>query len=121
MAAGIVKSHIVVQAGIHAAGTQSVGNGPETEHPEGATGGEAKEGGGCHGHADGGDLSGAQFAGEPVAQETGDDRPHGNDHGDHTGIGDGDGKLPVHHRPGRAQKGVRQAEADKGEIDDGKK
>src|SRR5699024_8574659 len=35
MMAFVMKSHIVVQGGVNASRSQTIGNGPETEHPEG--------------------------------------------------------------------------------------
>ena len=118
MLALIVECHVVVQRGVHAAGAQAVGDGPEAQHPEGATDGEAKQRQCRGGDTDGRDLPGAQLPGDPVALEAGDDGAQGDDHGDGPGIGDRHAQLRIHAGPGRAQQGIRQAEADKGQIDD---
>src|SRR5699024_11125215 len=71
MMAFVMKSHIVVQGGVNASRSQAIGNGPETEHPEGRADGKAEERSRRHPHADGSDFSGSQSPGEPVALEAG--------------------------------------------------
>ena len=55
---GIVQRHIVIQAGIDAAGAQTVGDRPQAEHPVRIAGGKAKEGRRRHAHTDGRDPAG---------------------------------------------------------------
>ena len=47
----ILFCNIVVQGGVHAAGSQTIGDGPEAQLPEGAAEGEAHQGQGGHGDA----------------------------------------------------------------------
>ena len=82
---------------------------------------EAEEGGGGDAHAEGGDPAGAQPPGQPVAAKAGDDGAGGDDHGDDPHVGHRDPQLPVYGGPGGAQQGVRQTQADEGQVDDGKK
>ena len=80
MATGIMKSHIVIQSGINTAGTQSVGNRPNTEHPKGIAEGKAQQCNGGHGHAERGDLSGPQTVGQVFTEQAGCYRAGANDH-----------------------------------------
>ena len=121
VAAGVVQGHVVVQRRVHAARPQAVGDCPQAQPPEGPAGGEAEQGGGGQPHAGGGDPPGAQPFGEPVALQAGHHRAHGDDDGDRPGPGGGHAQVGVHHRPGRAQQGIGQAQADEGEVDDGQK
>ena len=82
MPAPVVKRHIIVQRGIHTAGAEPIGNGPETEHPKLTGYREAKQGRGRHGDADGCHLPRAEPERQPVALQARDDRPEGNDHRD---------------------------------------
>lgn len=112
-AVGEVEGHVVVRDSVYAAGSQSVGHGPEAEQGEEVADGEAEDGRGGHGVADGGDLSGPQAAGEAVALEAGDHGSHGDDHREEPGVGHGNAELSVHGGPGGAQQGVGRARADK--------
>ena len=119
VAAGVVEGHIVVQRRVHAARPQAVGHRPQAQGQEGAADGEAEEGGGGDAHAEGGDPAGAQPPGQPVAAKAGDDGAGGDDHGDDPHVGHRDPQLPVYGGPGGAQQGVRQTQADEGQVDDG--
>ena len=79
---------------------------------------KAQQCGGGDAYADSGHLPGAESAGQPVALKAGDNGSQRNDHGNDTGIGDRNTKFGVHCRPCGTQKGVRQAEADKSEVND---
>ena len=56
MMAFVMKSHIVVQGRVNASRSQAIGNGPETEHPEGRAYGKTEERRCRHPHADGSDF-----------------------------------------------------------------
>ena len=119
MAALVVQSHVVVQGGVHAAGPQTVGDGPQAEHPELPRHREAEQGRSSHAHTDGGDFAGAEGAGETVAIQAGDDGAQRDDHGNDPRIGHRHTQLRVHGGPRRPQQGVRQTQTDECHIDDG--
>ena len=120
VAAGIVEGHIVIQAGVHAACAQAVGDGPEDQHPVFPADAEAEQRAGGHGHGESRDLSGTEPPGQPVAEQARDDGPQRHGHGHRTGIGHRHHKLRIHTGPGRAQQPVRQAQGDEGQVNDGK-
>ena len=121
MAAGIVEGHIVVQAGVHAAGAQAIGQRPEAELPGAAAGGKAKQSRRRHGHAEGRDPAGSEAQVQPLTQQAGHHRAHRNNDEDHPGKGHRRPQLRHHAGPGRPQQSVRQAQADKGHINNRQK
>ena len=66
-------------------------------------------------------LSGAEPAGQAVALQAGDDGAQGDDHGNDACIRDRYMKFSIHGGPCRTQKGIRQPQADEGEINDRQK
>ena len=119
MAASVVQGNVVVQGCVHAAGTQPVGDGPQAEHPELCGEGKPEQRCGGHAHADGRDPAGAEGPGQPVALQAGKDRAQRDDHGKDTRAGHRDPQLRVHGGPGRPQQGIRQAQTDKSNVNDG--
>ena len=100
MPAFVMERYIVVQRGVHASGSQTVGNGPQAEHPERGTDRKTKEGRGSDPYADCRHLSRSQLPGKPVALQAGDNGTQGNNHGQDPRIGDRHLKLRIDRRPG---------------------
>ena len=117
---GIVQRHIVVQCGVHAACAQAIGDGKEQQHPVLAGGGESQQRQGRQPHGERRHPACTQTEGQPVAHQGGDHRAHGNGECHDARVGQGHLHLLMHDGPGRAQQGVRQTQADKGRVDDGK-
>ena len=120
MPAGIVKGHIVVKGGVHTAGAQSIGHSPQTEHPERGRSRKAKQGQCRQSHTESRHPARAQFVGETVAVEAGEDGPRRDNHRDDTRIGNRHPQFSIDGRPGRTQQGIGQSETDKRQIDDAK-
>ena len=116
VAAFVMQGNVVVQGGIHAARAQAVGNSPQAEHPELAGDRETEQRRSGHAHAEGGHPARAQRPGEPVAVQAGNDGAQRDDHGQDTRVGEGDAQLGVHGGPCRPQQRIRQAKADKGQV-----
>ena len=121
VAAGVVQGHVVVQRRVHTARPQTVGHGPQAQHPEGGTGGKSQQGRRRDGHAEHRHLPRPQCAAHPLAEQAGHHGAQRDDHGHHPCPGHAYAQVPVHHRPRRAQHGVGQAQTDKGQIDHGQK
>ena len=121
VAAFIVQGHIIVQRGVHTAGTQAIRYSPQAELPELRAGRKPKQRHGGGGNAERCDPAGAELIVEPVAGQAGHDGPDGDDHGHAARPGHARAELRIHAGPRRAQQRVRQAKADEGQIDDGQK
>ena len=78
--------------------------------------GKAEQRGGGHQHTDGGDGPGAQPPGQPVGEQAGDNGAAGNNHGHNAGKRNRHPQLGVHDRPSGADERVRQAKANKGQV-----
>ena len=109
MAAGEMEGHIVIEGSIHASGTQAIGHRPQAQHPELPADRKSEKGQSGHGHADGRHPTRPQAAGQPVAEQAGNDGTAGNNAENNAGIGNRHPKALVHRRPGRPQQGIRQA------------
>ena len=118
VAAFVMQGNIVVQGGIHAARAQAVGDSPQAEHPEPAGDRKAEQRRSGHAHAEGGHPARAQCPGEPVAVQAGNDGAQRDDHGQNARVGEGNAQLGVHGGPCRPQQRIRQAKADKSQIND---
>ena len=118
MAAGVVQRHIVVQTGIHAAGTQTVGNGPDTQLPECRADRKPEQGNRRHADAHSRHQAGAEAFGQPVGQKAGHHGTDGNDQRHATGIGQRRTQLHTHNGPGGAQQCIRKAQGNKGYVND---
>ena len=116
-----MESHEIIEGRIHRAGSKSIRNGPETEHPKGIRKRKAKQRRSCHGHTDSRHQSRTELFRQEIALKAGKNGSGGNNHGNDTGIGNRDGKFLIHRGPGRAQQRIRQPQADKRKINDGKK
>ena len=114
MAAGVVDGHVVVQGCVHTARTQTVGDGDEAQQPEITGKGETEQSHRGEGNTDGSDLACTEASGDTVAVQTGGNGAAGNDERNDSHPGDVSTQVDMHHRPGGAQQGVRQAQADKG-------
>ena len=114
-----MQGDVVVQRGVNAARTQAVRNGPQAKLPERRAGRKAEQRRRRHAHADGRDLAGAKARREGVAGKAGNDRAGGDDHGHAARPGQACAQALVHAGPGRAQQGIRQTQADKGQINYG--
>ena len=117
--AGVVQCHIVIQAGIDAASSQTVGDRPQAEHRVRMAGGKAKQGRRRYAHADGRDPAGPQPEGQPVAEQAGNHGAAGDDGEQNARMGYRHGQLRVNGGPCSTQQSVGKAEADEGKIDDG--
>ena len=113
----IMQCHEVIQGGVHASRSETVGNSKDTEKPGGMRQGEAKQSGGGHEYTYGGNRAGSQTAYDLFTEKAGNNGASGNNHGDDAGKRDGNLKLPVHNRPGGSQQGIGQPQADKGYVD----
>ena len=118
VAALVMQGNVVVQGCIHAARTQTVGDSPQTEHPEPTGDRETEQRRSGHAHTEGGHSARAQRPGEPVTVQAGNDGAQRDDHGQDARVGEGDAQLGVHGGPCRPQQGIRQAKADKGQVND---
>lgn len=116
VAALVMQGDVVVQGGIYAARAQAVGHSPQAEHPEPAGDRETEQCRSGHAHAEGGHFARAQRPGEPVAVQAGSDGAQRDDHGQDACVGEGNAQQGVHGGPCRPQQGIRQAKADKGQV-----
>ena len=121
VAAFIVQGHIIVQRGVHTAGTQAIRYSPQAKLPELRAGRKPKQRHGGGGDAERCDPAGAELIVEPVAGQAGHDGPDGDDHGHAARPGHARAELRIHAGPRRAQQRVRQAQADERQIDDRQK
>ena len=112
----IMKSHKVIQGGIHTSRPQAVGNGKKAEKPGGMGRGEAEQGGRRHKYTDGGDKAGPQAPYNFFTEKAGNNGSSCNNHGNDTGKRNRDLKLPIHNGPGGAKQRIRQPQADKGYV-----
>ena len=117
MAAFEVNGRVMIEGCVHTSCSQSIRNGPEAELPEGTACGKSQKSRRRGRHTGSRHPSRTEPAGEPAALEAGYDGPEADDHGDHSGTGDRDPKLPIHRGPGSAQKRVGKAQAYEGQID----
>ena len=94
-----VQGHIIIQCGIHAAGSEAVGYGPENQLPVSVTDGKTEQ---CHGgrcNAESRDPACTELAGQTVAHEAGNHRANGDNHRNCTGIGYRHAEFQMHRRP----------------------
>ena len=112
----VVEGHVVVQRRVDGPRAKAQGDGAQAHCQKVPRKGEAQQGGGGHGGADGRHLVGAQQADDLGAHHTGDHRAAADGHADEAGAGNGQVKLRVNRGPGRAEQGVRDAKADEGDI-----
>ena len=112
-----MQGDIVIERCVHTARAQPVGDRPQAQRPEAVTDGEAEQRRRRDTHADRRDHAGAEFSGQAVALQAGDDRPQRNDHGNDAGVGHRHLKFGVNFRPRRAEQRVRQSEADERKVD----
>ena len=116
-----VEGGVIVQSRVHAARPQAVGDGPKAKEQEAVAEGEPKQGHSGGGDGEHGDFPGAQPLGQPVRHQTRHDRAGADDHGHDPGVRERHSQRWVHGGPGRSQQGVRQPQADKGQVDQGQK
>jgi len=114
----VVQCHVIVQRGIHASGAQPQRNRQKTEENNMPGGRKAQQRQGGHQNAEHRDAGHPKTVDGMNAEQAGNDRPAGHDHGNNAREMDGGSQVHVHGRPGRSQKRIGQAKADKGQIDD---
>ena len=95
----IVERHKVIQSRIHAACSQAIGNGPNTQLQEGMGRGKAKQGCCRHCNTYNRYLSCPKIPDKPVTEKAGNYGAAGNNHADNACIGHRSSQLPVHGRP----------------------
>ena len=117
---GVMEGHVVIQRRVDGTRPQSQRDGAQAHHQQVPREGEPQQSGGGHSGADSGGPVGSQQADDLGAQHAGYDRPAADGHADEAGEGDGQMKSCVNRRPGGAEQGVRNAQADEGDIDDDK-
>ena len=81
MTALVMNGNIVVQGGIHTAGSETVRNGEEDQHPIAWRDGESEQGERGQGHRHRGDLARTESEGHTVRHQGGDYGARRNDHG----------------------------------------
>ena len=118
---GIMESDVIVEGSVDRARAEAVGNGKDEEHPEFRAEGKTDEGDGCQEDADDGHARCAEFMDQAVGKEAGDNGTARDDHCYDPHIGDGHIEFHMNDGPARTQEGVGKPEADKCEIDEGKK
>ena len=119
VARGIVHGDIVVQRRVDRARAEAVGHGPHAEQREFCRAGKAEQRRRGQKHAGRRDLTRAEPLYHALGQQAGQDRTAGDNHGDDADRGKRYTEYLLHRRPARAEQGVRQPEADEGEINDG--
>lgn len=114
----VVERYIVVQGGVHRAGTQTVGNGPEAEQPEGAADGKAEQCRSGEKDADSSYKPRTESAREAVGEQAGQNGAAGDQHCDNAHIGHGHLQILMHNGPRGADQGIRQSQTDECNIYD---
>ena len=80
MAAGVMGGHVIVQSGVHASGSQSIGDGKQAELPELAAQGISENSYSGESHADRCDQTGTEPLGQAVTHKAGKGGAAGDDH-----------------------------------------
>ena len=119
MPRGIVHGDIVVQRRVDRTGAEPVGYCPYAEQRKFRRKRKAEERRCGQKHACRGDFARAETLDHALGEEAGQDGAARDDHGDDADRGKRHAEDLLHRGPARAEQGVRQTEADKGEIDDG--
>ena len=113
----VVKRHVVVEGGVHRARAEAERHGTQKQ-PEKTVGeGKAENAHGGHRRAGQRHLRGAKAADDLCGVETGEDRPHGDDHRDKARPAHRHAKVRVDGRPRRPKERVRHAHPHKRDVD----
>ena len=117
----IVFGHVGVEGRIDRPGTEAVWHRPETELPKLARKREAGKTRRREKHARRGHAPRAEPLDHAYRHKARRDRSGRNDHRHRTDPGNPRAERRRHERPGGSERGVGQAEADEGQVDDGQK